>query len=88
MQYADDCGYAIISQTNELMKYRATTVPPSLKRRNLNCDEEKNEDYEVKNKGDDRWTACKYLGSLLDTEKDITRRKILALNAMKTMNNI
>ena len=38
--------------------------------------------------GDDRWTACKYLGSLLDTEKDITRRKILALNAMKTMNNI
>ena len=49
MQYADDCGYAIISQTNELMKYRATTIPPSLKRRNLNCNEEKNEDYEVKN---------------------------------------
>ena len=88
VQYADDCGYAIISQTNELMKYRAATIPPSLKRRNLNCNEEKNEDYEVKNKGDDRWTACKYLGSLLDTEKDITRRKILALDAMKTMNNI
>ena len=70
------------------MKYRATTIPPSLKRRNLNCNEEKNEDYEIRNKGEDSWKSCKYLGSLLDTQKDIVRRKILTLDAMKTMNKI
>ena len=70
------------------MKYRAATIPPSLKRKNLLCNEEKNEDYEIKNKGKEDWKSCKYLGSLLDTTKDITRRKALAIDTMKSMNNI
>ena len=32
--------------------------------------------------GDELWKMCKYLGSLLDTEKDIHRRKGLALCAL------
>ena len=34
------------------------------------------------------WKKCKLLGSLLDTEKDINRRKILAIDAFKTLNTI
>ena len=31
------------------------------------------------------WKNCKILGSLLDTKSDIDRRKILAIDAMKTL---
>ena len=34
------------------------------------------------------WKECKVLGSLLSTEKDINRRKILAIDAYKTFNSI
>ena len=85
VQYADDCGYAIVSETNQLMKYRAATIPQQLKQRNLTCNETKNEDYHVTRKGTPDWKTCKYLGSLFDTEHDIKRRKILTLEAMKTM---
>ena len=48
----------------------------------------KTEDYEIIRKGNEKWKKCKLLGSLLDTEKDINRRKILAMDAFKTLNNI
>ena len=88
VQYADDCGYAIISEDNKLMRYRATVIPPTLKKRNLMCNEEKNEDFHITARGSTEWKSCKYLGSLLDTPKDIIRRKALALSAMKDMNHI
>ena len=34
------------------------------------------------------WKQCKLLGSLLDTESDIKRRKILTIDVMKKMENI
>ena len=88
VQYADDCGYAIISENNKLVNYRASTTPNTLKERNLNCNEDKNEDYLIKSKGTDEWKTCKYLGSLLNTEADIKRRKSLALTAMNNMDDI
>ena len=88
VQYADDCGYAILSENKSLMNYRATTIPPTLRKRNLMCNEEKNEDFLIKNKGDENWKSCKYLGSLLDTAKDIKRRKALTISAMKDSDHI
>ena len=71
VQYADDCGFAIISENNKLVNYRASTIPNTLNERNLKCNEDKNEDYLIKSKGTDEWKTCKYLGSLLNTEADI-----------------
>ena len=34
------------------------------------------------------WRKCKYLGTLLDTKCDITRRKILSTEALKSLNDI
>ena len=38
--------------------------------------------------GSEKGKKCNLLGSLLDTEKDINRRTILAIDAFKTLNNI
>ncbi len=38
--------------------------------------------------GDDMWKTCKLLGSLLDTEKDINRRKTLSIDVFRTLKNI
>ena len=34
------------------------------------------------------WKKCKILGSLIGTEEDINRKKILAIEAYKTLNSI
>ena len=42
----------------------------------------------VERGGDNSWKKCKYLGSLLDTEEDINRRKILAISAYNQLKHI
>ena len=88
LQYADDCGYAIVSKDSHLMKYTATTIPSKLKKRNLICNESKNEDYVVTRNGSKDFEKCKYLGTMLDTKKDFQRRKILAITSMNTFSHI
>ena len=47
----------------------------------------KTEKYNISNKSKDDWKQCKYLGSYLDTDSDILRRKQLsyaAFNQLKT----
>ena len=39
-------------------------------------------------KSDKSWKKCKILGSLLDTDEDIKRRKGLAIDGFKTLENI
>jgi hypothetical protein len=56
-------------------------VPSKLKKRNLQINEAKTEEYTIKRGGDEKWKKCKYVGSLLDTEEDIKRRKQLAMAA-------
>ena len=78
-QYADDIGWV----TNS--KYRTdkikTEIPEKLKKRNLQVNNGKTEEFSIKRNGTDDWKKCKYLGSLLNTTDDITRRKQLALAA-------
>ena len=57
-----------------------------LAKRNLVINESKTEEYEIIRQGNEKWKKCKLLGSLLDTEKDINRRTILAIDAFKTLN--
>ena len=57
-----------------------TEIPLKLKQRNLIISQDKTEEYCI-NKNDDSWKSCKYLGSYLDTEKDITKRKQLSMMA-------
>ena len=75
-QYADDIGWA--STNNEKIEEIENTVPQILKNRNLLVNESKTEKYTVERNGSDQWKACKYVGSLLDTQQDIKRRKSLA----------
>ena len=55
-------------------------VSSTLKEKNLQINERKFEEYVIKRGGEETWKNCKYLGSFLDTDKDIYRRKILATN--------
>ena len=48
----------------------------------------KTEEYNIEQKGNEEWKECKVLGSLLDTDNDINRRKTLAIEAYRTLNSI
>ena len=82
-QYADDISW-ISTSSGEINKVRKT-VPPKLKQRNLTINEEKTELYRVSRTGSTNWKKCKYLGTLLDTEEDIKRRKGLAISAFNQL---
>ena len=56
-------------------------VPRILKNKNLQINDRKMEEYEIKRGGDEAWKKCKYLGGLLDTEEHIKRRNVLATDA-------
>ena len=62
-------------------------VPEKLKNFNIQGNETKIEEYEVPDKENlhenGSWTKYKQLGSLLDTKKDIQRRKNLTISHMK-----
>ena len=59
-----------------------------LEDKNLIVNNTKTEEYEVVRGGDDKWKKCKYLGSLLETENDINRRKILGQSLDISKNEI
>ena len=84
-EYADDIGKNIISQNNEgihIANYQKLLIPYELKERQLECNPEKTEQFTIKRKGNESWKHMKYLGSKLDTNEDISRRKQLAMTAM------
>jgi hypothetical protein len=89
-QYADDCGHAIISEDKFLVNYLKAIIPPILKKHNLLCNEAKNEEHTVNRatRITGSWRKCKYLGSLLDTKCDIQRRKTLATDVVKSLDDI
>ena len=64
-------------------------MPPKLKNRNLVINAEKTEEYKISGKNcDDLWKKCKFLGTMLDTQCDIKRRKGLAIDALKKLKYI
>ena len=85
-QYADDISW-IANDVKEIQDLKRE-VPLILEDKNLIVNNTKTEEYEVVRGGDDKWKKCKYLGSLLETENDINRRKILATNAYNQLKYI
>ena len=85
-QYADDITWA--STAKHRIYHIQETIPGKLEERSLQISESKTEEYNIEQKGNEAWKECKVLGSLLGTEKDINRRKILPIDPYKTLNSI
>ena len=67
-----------------LADYYKTTLPNELKKQDLEYVFPKtpNSIATITRNGDQSWKNCKYLGTILDTQKDIEHRKTLATNDM------
>ena len=79
-QYADDISK--ISTSITAIEKMKDELPIKLVQRGLKMNELKTEEYTIKRANcDNRQRDCKLLGSLLDTQNDIKRRKVLAINA-------
>ena len=63
-------------------------VPNTLAEYNLSINADKTEKYSITSEENEKWRHCKLLGSKLDTEADISRRKGLAIDAYKTLEKI
>ena len=87
LQYADDISW-ITSNSPHLLHQIKAEIPPKLQARNLTINPTKTEEYEIKRGGDESWKKCKYLGSMIDTEADISRRKNLSNIAMNKLQDI
>jgi len=85
-QYADDM-FTVTTSKEEKEKFKRE-LPPQLKKYNLGVNESKTEDYEISSESSGKWKECKLLGSLLDTEHDIKRRKGQAMNAYRKKEKI
>ena len=84
-KYADDITYVSTSKRrNETIE---EIVPKKLKKHDLGVNAGKTERYTCPDPPNttksNSWKSCKLLGSMIDTESDITRRKSLALAVMK-----
>ncbi|OAF65123.1 hypothetical protein A3Q56_07163 [Intoshia linei] len=88
-QYADDCGYAVVTQNTNAIHYIKIITPQILKSRHFLCNEEKTEHHVVSRKNNDySWKKCKYLGSKLSTDDDIIHRTPLTNNTMNNLNEV
>ena len=87
-QYADDIGWA--SNAKHIIDNVEKETPDKIKERNLNVNRGKTEKYAINREVTDNgpWKKCKYLGSLLDTNEDIKRRKGLAISAYNKLEHI
>ena len=83
-KYADDITF-IRSHQSKMNKVKRV-LPEMLADGNLQENKTKREEYVVP--GDHSWKNCKCLGSLLDTETDIVRRKGLAISTINTLQNL
>ena len=75
-EYADDCSAG--STNPHLIDAFESTVPNQLKEHGLGVNAEKTEKFSIKHNGDETWKNTILLGSKLDTQCDISRRKGLA----------
>ena len=79
-QYADDISW--VANNKLKIDQVKDKIPQKLRKRNLKVNQTKTEEYEItRNSADEKWRKCKYLGSLLDSNEDINRRKQLAMMA-------
>ena len=86
-EYADDISE--ITSNPARIEYIKSTLPSKLQERNLKINISKTEEYKISRKNcDNTWKSCKLLGSLLDTDSDIKRRKGLTIDALQKLNYI
>ena len=86
-QYADDIKK--ISTSISAIEKMKDELPVRLAQRGLKISESKTEEYTIKTANcDNRWRDCKLLGSLLDIQNDIKRRKVLAINAANKLKHL
>ena len=81
-KYADDITWATTSK--ERIYQVKQTIPPRLRARQLCINESKTEEFSIKRGGNEEWKKCKLLGSLLETNEDIARRKAQTNNVIKS----
>ena len=80
-QYADDISWLGMNCSHSIEDIKKK-IPTILETRNLLVNREKTEEYSVKKDGSSDWKRCKYLGTMIDTEQDIKRRKGITSRAM------
>ncbi len=85
-KYADNITWG--SMVKHQIKHMKKTTPRILEKRNLLINNTKTEYYNITRNVDDKWKLCKLFGSLIDAEKDINRRKILSIDAYRSIKNI
>ena len=86
-QYADDISK--ISTSISAIEKMKDKLPVKLVQRESKINESKTEEYTNKRDNcDNCWRDCKLLGSLLDTQNDIKRRKVLAINATNKLKHL
>ena len=86
MEYADDMSH--ISSDMRNIEYAKKTPSSELSLWDLIMNEEKTKEFTIKRNGEETWKKCKLLGTLLDTEEDITRRKVITMNVVTLMKEI
>ena len=86
MEYADDMSH--ISSDMRNIEYAKKTLPSKLSSWDLIMNKEKTEEFTIKKNREETWKKCKLLGTLLDTEEDIKRRKVPAMNVVNSMKEI
>ena len=80
MEYANDMSH--ISSDMRNIEYAKKTLPSKLSSWDLIMNDEKPEEFTIKRNREETWKKSKLLGTLLDTEEDIKRRKVLAMNVV------
>ena len=81
-------SFNTINKGKKLTDYYKTTIPEELENQNLECNPDETEQYTITINGDQLWKSCKYLGTLLDTQSDITLREHLTMNAMTKLKHL
>lgn len=86
VQYADDIS--LITTNKALLEQTKENLPEILTNRELKVNTSKTEEYTIERNGDESWRQCKFLGTKLDTNNEIKRRKGLAIDAIRTLKSI
>ena len=87
LEYADDIS-EITSNPEQIIQLKEK-LPSQLAKRNLTINTSKTEEHKISRTNcDNSWKSWKLLGSILDTDNDIKRRKILTFDALHKLKYI
>ena len=86
MEYADDMSHILSDMRN--IEYAKKTLPLKLSSCDLIMSKGKTEEFTIKRNGEKTWKISKLWGTLLDTEENVERRKVFAINVVNSMKEI